>query len=162
MILSDKYIKENKTLLLEGELRCKELKKYLENQNLPNRVWISEDASNLVAKIEFDQNTNQMVGIVLPVDSTTGMPITFSYLARNANEIEKNMKKSMSTLVYVVVAQPLAKNVPPFILQVFGTDNKFKAKNVLHRWQHTKNELKKYLSFPLNIKYPRRFIRRSL
>lgn len=63
-------------------------------------VWLSEDASSIVLKVEFDPKTYQMVGIVLPFDQTTGMPVSFSFLARNAEEIQSNMKRKMSNSVY--------------------------------------------------------------
>lgn len=85
-----------------------------------------------------------MIGIVLPINSNTGMPIAFTYLAQNADEIRSNMQKSKSSAVYIVMAQPLALNVPPFFLQLFGTDNKFKSSQVLSRWKHTIEELKRY------------------
>lgn len=89
-----------------------------------------------------------MVGLVLPINPTTGMPVAFTFLARNASEIQYNMdKKAKSSLVYVVLAQALVPKAPPFILQIFGTDNKFKARDVLIRWQHTEQELRRYLKF---------------
>lgn len=106
-------------------------------------VWACEDASPIVSKIEFDQKTNQMIGIVLPNQPKTGMPIPYSFLARNVEEIRSNMKRSKSISVYLVLAQPLSVNAPPFILQLFGTDNKFKTKDVMLRWEHTKKELKR-------------------
>lgn len=140
---SDGYISQNKPKIIEGKLRCEELHAYLDALKLNKCVWLSEDASGIVPKIEFDSKTNQMVGLVLPMDQNTGMPIAFKYLARNANEIQENMQRKKSTLVYIVLAQPLKKCVPPFILQVFGTDNTFTSNNVLLRWKHTINELKR-------------------
>lgn len=42
------------------------------------------------------------------------------------------------------MAQPLKENIPPFILQIFGTDNKFTGKNVTKRWKYIRKELEKY------------------
>lgn len=142
-IFSVNYINENKPRIIEGELRCKELKKYLEVLKLEKYIWLSEDATGIVEKIEFDPKTNQMVGLVLPIDSITGIPISFTYLARSADEIRSNMQQSTSSYVYMVMAQPLTCNAPPFILQLFSTDNKFKTENVLRRWKHTIEELKR-------------------
>lgn len=122
-------------------MRCKELKKYLESLKLPMYVWLSEDATRITSKIEFDPKTNQMVGIVLPIEECNGMPIPFTYLARNPEEIRKNMQKNKSNNAYVVMAQPLVENIPPFMIQLFGTDNKFRAKDVILRWRHTIQEL---------------------
>lgn len=124
-------------------MRCQELNAYLDGLKLEKYVWLSEDATSIVAKVEFDPTTNQMVGLVLPMDHNTGMPTAFTFLARNADEIQTNMQKKQSSLVYMVLAQPLKKGVPPFILQVYGTDNTFKTKNVLLRWKHTINELER-------------------
>lgn len=139
----DGYINQNKPKIIEGILRCEELHAYLDALKLNKCVWLSEDASGIVPKIEFDSKTNQMVGLVLPMDQNTGIPIAYKYLARNANKIQENMQRKKSTLVYIVLAQPLKKCVPPFILQVFGTDNTFTSNNVLLRWKHTINELKR-------------------
>lgn len=124
-------------------MRCAELNTYLDVLKLTKCVWLSEDASGIVPKIEFDSKSNQMIGLVLPTDPNTGMPTAFTYLARNVDEIQANMQRKMSTLVYIVLAQPLKKNVPPFLLQIFGTDNSFTSHDVLLRWKHTINELKR-------------------
>lgn len=126
-------------------MRCSQLKSYLEVLKLPLRVWLSEDATSIVSKIEFDPHTSQMIGIVLPMNTSTGMPIAFQNLARNVEEIQLNMKKNKSNYVYIVMAQPLALNVPPFIIQMFGTNNKFNTKQVLLRWKYTIEELKRYI-----------------
>lgn len=137
------YINQNKSTVVEGELRIKELSHYLESLNLEKNVWLSEDASGIVSKVEFDARTNQMIGLVLPVDPTTGMPMKFSFMASNEEEIKKNMHKcNQSTHIYLVMAQPL-KNVPPFVLQLYGSDNKFTTQNVLRRWDHTRSELER-------------------
>lgn len=104
-------------------------------------MWLSEDATGIVAKVEFDPMTNQMIGLVLPMDPSTGMPTAFTYLARDAHEIQTNMQRKQSSLLYMVLAQPLKKGVPPFVLQIYGTDNKFTTQNTLLRWKHTINEL---------------------
>lgn len=131
------YISQFKTRIVEGELRHKELNHYLDSIKAKKCIWLSEDASGIVSKIEYDPQTNQMIGIVLPICHETGFPIPFTYLARSANEIEANVDKPKSAYVYVVMAQPLKEGAHPFILQIFGTDNKFKSENVLKRWKHT-------------------------
>lgn len=143
MVFTVNYIGQNKTKIVEGDLRCKELNQYLEALNAKKSVWLSEDASGIIAKIEFDSQSNQMIGLVLPTDPVNGMPMPFTYLARNADEIQANMKKEKSSLVYMVMAQPLMDGVPPFILQLFGTNNKFRSQDVLNRWKHTVEALKK-------------------
>lgn len=137
------YINQHKPKIVEGELRIKELYHYLDSLNLEKYVWLSEDATATITKVEFDPKTNQMIGLVLPTNSTTGMPIPFTFLAANEAEIYKNMKYSKSIYVYLVMAQPIKKGIPPFVLQLFGTDNKFTTQNVLLRWKHTREELER-------------------
>lgn len=46
--------------------------------------------------------------------------------------------------MYIIMAQPLKRNIPPFVLSIFGTDNKFKSNHVLSRWDFVKTELSRY------------------
>lgn len=137
------YISQHKPAVIEGQLRCKDLLNYLDALEIPKYVWLSEDATSINPKIEFDSKSNQMVGPVLPFESNTGMPISFSHLARTTEEIQINMRKNVSNYVYVVMAQPLVANIPPLLIQMFGTDNKFKSHQVLKRWNHTVEELER-------------------
>lgn len=72
---------------------------------------------------------------------------SFSYIAKDAETIKKYVSAPdlypKSNFVYIVMAQTLNENIPPFILQMFGTNNKFKAQNVVKRWQFMKSELKR-------------------
>lgn len=136
------YIHKRKNTIIEGELRCNQLAEYLQMLNAPKTVVLAEDASGIVAKVSYDTGTKQLIGLVLPTDSKTGCPTPFTFIPQTVNEIDDQMKSnSKSSLVYLVLAQPMVNNAPPFILQVYGTDNKFKSQNVLQRWQHTKDQL---------------------
>lgn len=136
-------IHTQKERIIEGELRCKELALYLEKTNSPKTIFLSEDGSGIVKKIVYDSHSNQLIGLVLPVDAKNGMPITYTFKAESAELIKKHLQQSQSHLVYVVVAQPLKENTAPFILQIYGTDNRFKTEDVLKRWIHTEKELKR-------------------
>lgn len=73
------------------------------------------------------------------------MPIAFSFTPQSVEQIDEQIRLTeKSTLVYVVLAQPLLDNVPPFVLTIFGTDNRFKSQDVLLRWKHTKDQLLRY------------------
>lgn len=130
---------------MEGELRSKQLAKYLEDINSPKYVFLSEDASGVVQKVVYDVSTNQLVGLVLPLNEINGMPKMFTYEAKSAEEIERFLKLQQSTLVYIIVVQPLVNEASPFILQMFGTNNTFKTCDVLSRWAYTEAELKKWV-----------------
>lgn len=138
-------IDDNKTPIVEGELRAKELCEYLERMKCTKHVWLSEDGTAISSKVTFDPKTNQLVGVVLPVDEKTGYPISFTYIATNAETIKKHLMQEKSSILYLVMAQPLDENIPPFVLQMYGTNNKFDTHDVIRRWNSTKTELEKYV-----------------
>lgn len=124
-------------------MRCEELREYLKVLDAGNIVWLCEDATGINRKKEYDPSTNQIVGIVLPLDKNTGMPKCHSFLAESVEDIQKHAEKPTAIYVYAVLAQPLKENAPPFVLQIFGTDSKFTAKDVTRRWEYTIAELQK-------------------
>lgn len=138
------YISQNKQRIIEGELRCEQLLKYLDGLKVKKSVWLSEDATGIVSKVEYDPSTNQLIGLVLPINAETGMPISFSFKATSHNEIQRFMESAeKSKLLYVVMAQPLIEHAPPFVLQLFFTKNQFSTLDVVKRLQFTAQELKK-------------------
>lgn len=130
--------------MLEGELRSKELAEYLLQHNAGTNIWICEDGSGIIPKILYDPTLDQLIGITLPFDNRTGCPQRYEFTARDQDEIKKYMQHNKSTLVYIIMAIPMKEGIPPFILQLFGTDNKFNATNVVMRWNYTTQDLKKY------------------
>lgn len=94
-------------------------------------------------KIVYDAHYNQLVGLVLPFNDVNGMPKMFCFEAKSADDIERYMQLPQSSLVYIIVAQPLKIGAPPFILQIYGTDNTFDTDSVLKRWAYTESELNK-------------------
>lgn len=125
-----------------SELRAKELSEYLERLKCTKSVWLSEDATAIVSKVVYDPLTDQLVGLVLPADKSNGCPKIASFTATNAEIIKEYLKQERSTVLYLVMAQPLDGSIPPFVLQMFGSDNKFKSEHVLQRWKYTIAELK--------------------
>lgn len=139
-------IRDTRRRVIEGELRCNQLNEYLENLKLKKIVWISEDATGIVSNIHYDNISCQLVGFVLPKCPDTGSPIPLSFGARDADDIFKLMSDQdiqRSTLVYLIMAQPMNENTQPFVLQIFGTDNRFSKEDVVKRWANTRNELSK-------------------
>lgn len=138
-----RYIHEKKVKVNEGELRCEGLAAYLDSIKAPKCVWLAEDGSGIVRKVSYDVASNSLIGLNLPLDEQTGMPRTSTFKARTLQEIEKHMSNSKCSLVYIIVAQPVVAHASPFILQIFGTNNRFKEKDVSNRWAYTESELEK-------------------
>lgn len=135
---------QNTKLITESVLRSHELEIYLRHRNLPLIVTISEDATRIQGRVQYDSGTNQVVGFVQPINNTNGLPIPFVFKARNTEEIVTHFTSNASTASFVntIMVQPIAK-VPPFCLLLFGTDCKFSSENVATRWMHVVSELKK-------------------
>ena len=140
----ERIISSHSQSLFECIMRCKDLKEFLKTRNLPLVVWLSVDATSLTGIIQYDQNTNQIVGFVVPLDKQ-GTPIPFSFPVTSACVIEKYFQdEKVASSLYTIIAQPLQNDAPYFCLCFYGTDNKFTAEHVLGRWDCTVHELKKY------------------
>lgn len=136
-------INQNQSKIVEGKLRSKE--DYLTQRNADLDVWISENGSGIIPKIQYDPMHDELVGMTLDIDERNGCPQKFVSTAKDAEEIKKFMKLEKSRLVYIVLAIPLNEEIPPFILQLYGTNNKFNTTSVVRRWIHTVEELKEYI-----------------
>lgn len=145
LVSTNRYINTSKFFVPEGVLRCKELLQYLKDRNLPLVISLSEDATRIVGRLQYNRKTNQIIGFTLPTDSKTGMPIPLSYPANNAQSILNHFagNHSISSFVNVIMAQPLG-NYPAFCLSIYGSDGKFSSKNVENRWTFITAELMKF------------------
>ncbi|KAJ6649437.1 hypothetical protein Bhyg_04672 [Pseudolycoriella hygida] len=125
--------------IIEGKVRSKELGAFLIKRNLPMKVWLSEDSTKNVNKIEYDETTDQLVGLVLPMDSN-GMPIPFSFSSESVFKMQHSLLNyPKAEYAYTVMSRSLNVNSPSFCLSLFGTDNKFNSGQVLKRWAVTES-----------------------
>lgn len=145
----DRYITQTKSNATEGVLRTEELLKYLTDLRLPKIVSLSEDATRITGRIQYNSKTNQLVGFVLPLEEN-GMPMTDRNRASSAAAMEEcfydiatGKENICATYLNVVMAQPLVSGVPAFCLLLFGSDDAYTASQVQKRWQFITNELKK-------------------
>lgn len=137
------HISREKTTVTEGFLRIEELLTFLKDRNLSKNIWLSEDQTRVISKVEYDSKTNQLVGFVLPLNSETGMPILSSFPANNASDIVNSFDSNeISNLVNVIMAQPIEDGSPTFCLCLYGTSNKFTTADVLKRWDFIIQQLK--------------------
>ncbi|KAE8738457.1 hypothetical protein FOCC_FOCC016064 [Frankliniella occidentalis] len=77
----------------EGEFRFKQLKEYLLDKNYPLSEWISEDATRITGRIQYDPKSNQIVGFVPPFDDS-GIPISNNFPATSADTITAYFEKA--------------------------------------------------------------------
>lgn len=128
----------------EDELRVEELSIYLRLKKYNTNIWIQEDQTRINGRIQYWIKTDQLVGFVLPLNSN-GLPKKNCFLASTASDIKNIFSKNdISTYVNVIVAQPMQENAIPFCIASYGTNNKFSAENVMHRWDFIKNSCESY------------------
>lgn len=134
----DRFLKDKGPTIVQGEFRINELLNYLSVRNLPLRISLSEDATRITPKVDYDPNTNQLVGFALPLDKN-GMPITGLFETKNAKQIQGHFTNTnhISSNVIVQMTQPQSLNIPSFCLNLYLTNNKYTAENVLSRWNYT-------------------------
>lgn len=141
---TNRYIKSANCHIIEGVLRCDELAIYLNERDLPPVVILSEDATRIIGRPQYDSRTNQIVGFTLPLNKSNGMPIPYSFPARNFSEIQKHFtgQNNVANFLNIVMAQSVA-DCQPFCLIAYGSDNCYSAHNVRNRWQYIVTELLK-------------------
>lgn len=142
---TNRYIHRLEHAVIEGELRSNGLVNYLNERNQKLFVVISEDATRVENRIQFDSRLNQLIGLVLPTNELSGMPVPFAYQAGTANEILQHLSNGGQTASFVntIMAQPIGNtnNAAPFCLSVFGTDGRYTSENVSRRWKYASEEL---------------------
>lgn len=125
-------------IIILGELRCEHLNEFLKSRAIPKVVWLSEDATKITERVQYDQKTNRLVGLVAPLNEY-GLPSSNYYFVKYDAEIESFIKSNNKcTYLYAILAQPVVQNASAFVLCLFGTDNK----HVLKRWKYITTQLK--------------------
>lgn len=139
---TNRYVRSSGCNITESILRCDELAIYLAEKSLEPVVVISTDATRISGRVQYDSKSNQCVGFVPPLKN--GMPVPFSFPARNAEEISCHFltNKPVASFLNVIMAQPIA-NIPPFCLMVYSSDNRYTAHDVASQWQYITGELEK-------------------
>lgn len=138
----NRYIRKMNTNIVEGVLRTHELAAYLKERELPLTVALSEDATRITGVVQYDVRTNQLMGFALPINSTNGIPIPYSFKARTADEIMRHFirQNEVGHFVNVIMAQPIA-NVDAFCLLLFASDSKYTSLDVSNRWTYIIEQL---------------------
>lgn len=138
-----RYIRKSCDKVAEGKLRVNELLKFLETRNLPKMVFISEDGTKITTRTRYDIERDQIVGLC-PKMNGNGMPEIDSFNATSPDVIQQHLKNNeRSSIVYVILATPIAQKTLSFNLLSFGTNNKFSIEEVLLRWAIMERELMK-------------------
>lgn len=132
-----RYLDNTQSKVIDGNFRFNELRVYLIKKNLPLKVWISEDATRITGKIEYDVKSNKVVGFVLPLKN--GCPLPNAFIASNAKTNAQYFNSECrANYAYVIMARPLNETAAPFCLSIYGTNNRFSNEDVINRWEFMK------------------------
>ncbi|XP_044758739.1 uncharacterized protein LOC123316627 [Coccinella septempunctata] len=138
-----RFRSQNAVCTDEGIFNFTGLKQFLEQRDLPKIVWISEDATRITDKIQYNSKTNKVMGFSLPL--VNGIPNSNAYVATSAASIKSYFENgSRAQYAYAIMAQPLSAQVPAFCLSVFATNNTFKSQDVVKRWEMLRSEADKF------------------
>ena len=95
----------------EGCFRFDDLLQHIKEHDAPNIVSIGEDATRVIARVDYNSKTDCCVGFVLPVDQD-GLPRVDSFLAVSFEAIEKMFASApLAKYAYVYMAQPLCHSL---------------------------------------------------
>ena len=113
---------------------------YLNAYRAAKVVAVGEDATRLISKVEYDSESNKLVGFVLPCNDK-GLPLCDSFPAESFKRMEEAFRKStIAKYAFVYMVQPLSEGVPAFCLACLGSDNKFCTNLILKRWEYIFSE----------------------
>ena len=109
----------------ESKFRFNALLKHLESYGASKVVSVGEDATRVISRVDYDVETNRLVGFVLPCDRD-GLPNVDSFLAISFEAIKEAFDNGeVAKYAFVYMVQSISANDPPFCLCCFGTNNKF-------------------------------------
>lgn len=136
------WFKKDYENIREGELRVDELIEFLNKNKYPNIVWLSEDATKITGKMEYDSNTDEIIGLVKPINGSTGLPMTHSFPATSPATLQSYSEKfDIAQYVNVVLITPLCADAKSFVLLAYGTNNNFDGEEVQKRANYIKQKL---------------------
>ena len=128
---------------IEGDFRFEDLLDHLNSFNAAKIVTIGEDATRIIGRVEYDSDTNKLVGFVLPCNSS-GLPLCDTYIVNSFQSIEEAFAAGcLAKYAFVYMVKPLCHDAPAFCLGCLGTNNRFDADLVLKRWKYIVQECNK-------------------
>lgn len=127
----------------EGEINTAALLEVLALHNLPKVVCISEDATAIIMRREYNKKTNSIMGSS-GVLQPNGLPEHSDFVVRKVEDIVNHFERfEPASVAIVVVAKPIGGNFPGVRICAFASNNKFSASDVKNRESAIVNKLKR-------------------
>lgn len=128
----------------EGILRARAFSEYLDRANSSKLVWLSEDATAVTSKLEYDSNFKRMIGNTYNDCPASGLPI-LSPSVRSAKDVKHHAHAGkLATDLNVVMAISVSADASPFCILAYGMGKSYKAESFVARVQHISHELAKH------------------
>ena len=92
----------------------------------------------------YDTASDTFVGFALPLDSR-GLPIINTCSTKSFNVFEEwcsSLPRSKLLTAHLIQPLSYSSNAAPYLLSVYGTDNKYKSIEVLSRWHYIHQQFK--------------------
>jgi cytochrome b involved in lipid metabolism len=90
-----------------SKLYVHDLVSFLIKHELPHEVIISEDATRILSRIEYDHQNNEILGLLAKTDEHTGMPIrNFFDAGKPSQVLDYISKNKVAPYVQIIMAKP--------------------------------------------------------
>lgn len=110
-----------------------------------DEVIISEDATRISNRVEYDSDSNQLFGLQPELDMITGLTKqNFFKISTPSNFLSMLTEYRSAPYLQVVTAKPMTIGSPARIIAVFPTDNRYTTQIVISRWNEFKKLFKKH------------------
>ncbi|CAF4380457.1 unnamed protein product [Rotaria magnacalcarata] len=130
--------------LTEGHFDFNRVGDYF-NSKKTTLAFCAEDCTATVSKIVYDTQTDTFIGFPLPLDQN-GLPIAKLYSTDSFTCLENwYLNDPIAKSLGAHLIQPLSsslENTSPYLLAVYGTNNKFKSPDVIARWGYIYRQCK--------------------
>ncbi|GAB0097926.1 hypothetical protein DMENIID0001_136110 [Sergentomyia squamirostris] len=136
-----KVMREEALPPIEGELRIEELKQFLETRGLSKTVWLSEDATRITGKVQYDASTDTIVGLITPLVSYTGLPQKCHFSAASLQDILRAFENEPSKYVNVIMVRPMDAAGIGFCLTVHSVGEST-VDDIEAKWRTIRDSLK--------------------
>ena len=124
------------TFQMEGVFEFNGLEEHLHLYNAKKIISISEDATRLIGRVDYDKETNKLVGFVLP-SNNEGIPLSDSFIAVSFDFVQETFSTTeIGKYVLVYMAQPIEENVPAYCLMCVATNNRYNAELITRCWKY--------------------------
>lgn len=107
-----------------SKLYTEELLFFLKKYDCPLEVVVSEDATRLSNRIEYDPSTNELYGLLANIDPVSGMPIPNFFKASKPSKVLEYMQDyKAAPYIQAIVAKPFKLGNNFIFFNVFINSN---------------------------------------